>query len=379
MNGLQQRYLDCNATCPPLEAALKAQLEAAQQAYGNPSSLHWAGRNARRALDDARDALAAYIGAESGSVVFTSGGTEANNLAISGYCAGQQPGHIITTAIEHPAVLQPVARLEDAGWQVTRLRPARTGAVSLEDVATAIRDDTRLVAVMAANNETGVMQPVAEIGALCRQQGIAFLVDAVQALGKAKVSLRDWQADFISLSAHKIGGPRGVGALIVRRGMSLQEIAPGGGQERKRRSGTENVPGIAGFAAALSGIDFSSLVGLRDNFEAALSEQMPDAVIFGRDAGRTPNTSMFCVPGMDGETLLMQLDLAGFAVASGSACSSGKREPSHVLLAMGASHEQARSSIRVSFGQSNTTEDAAALVGELLRIRKRLRRMAGAA
>lgn len=374
-----QRYLDFNATCPPLEAALDAQAEAARQAYGNPSSLHWAGRNARRVLDDARDALAAHVGAESGSVVFTSGGTESNNLAITGFCAQHKPGHIITTAIEHPAVLQPVARLEAAGWQVTRLRPEKSGAVALADVADALRDDTRLVAMMAANNETGVLQPVRETGALCRERGVAFLVDAVQMLGKSRVSLRDLQADFISLSAHKIGGPRGVGALIVRRGVSLQEIAPGGGQERKRRSGTENVPGIAGFAAALGGIDFSRYEALRDAFETELLAAIPSASVFGRDAARTPNTSMFCIPGLDGETLLMQLDLAGFAVASGSACSSGKREPSHVLLAMGASQEQARSSIRVSFGPGNTPEDATALVGELQRIRIRLRGMAGAA
>jgi len=374
-----QRYLDFNATCPSLEVALEAQIQAAKQAYGNPSSLHWAGRNARRVLDDARDALAAHVGAESGSVVFTSGGTEANNLAISGYCATQKPGHIITTAIEHPSVLKPLARLEEGGWQVTRLRPSRSGEISADDVLQAIRDDTRLVAVMAANNETGVMQPVAEIGEHCRQHDIAFLIDAVQALGKSKVSLRDWQADFLTISAHKIGGPRGVGALIVRRGMNLQEIAPGGGQERKRRSGTENVPGIAGFAAALGGIDFSGFEGIRNAFEAELTQQLGGVVIFGRDAMRTPNTSMFCIPGLDGETLLMQLDLAGFAVASGSACSSGKREPSHVLLAMGASHEQARSSLRVSFGPSNTGQDASALVAELGRIRQRLRNMAGAA
>jgi len=316
---------------------------------------------------------------ESGSVVFTSGGTEANNLAISGYCATQKPGHIITTAIEHPAVLKPLARLEEDGWHITCLRPSRSGVISADDVFQAIRDDTRLIIVMAANNETGVMQPVAEIGEHCRQHGIAFLIDAVQALGKSKVSLRDWRADFLTLSAHKIGGPRGVGALIVRRGMNLQEIAPGGGQERKRRSGTENVPGIAGFAAALGEIDFSSFAKIRDAFEVALTQQMGDVIIFGHDAVRTPNTSMFCIPGLDGETLLMQLDLAGFAVASGSACSSGKREPSHVLLAMGASHEQARSSLRVSFGPSNTEQDASALVTELSRIRQRLRNMAGAA
>ncbi|MDQ6987009.1 MAG: cysteine desulfurase family protein [Mariprofundaceae bacterium] len=374
-----QRYLDYNATCPPLELALTAQAEAARTAFGNPSSLHGAGRAARRILDDARDVVAAHIGAESGSLVFTSGGTEANNLAISGYCATQKSGHIITTAIEHPSVLQPLARLAETGWQVTYLRPSADGMLAASDVAAAMREDTRLVAVMAANNETGVLQPVAEIGEICRQRDAVFLIDAVQVLGKAKVSLRDWNADFVSFSAHKIGGPRGVGALMMRRGMRIREIAPGGGQERKRRSGTENVPAIAGFAAALGQVDFSALQSLRDAFEEELVAALPEAVIFGKKAQRTANTSMFCIPGLDGETLLMQLDLAGFAVASGSACASGKREPSHVLLAMGARQDQARSSIRVSFGPSNTQQDATALVAELARIRQRLRSMAGAA
>jgi len=374
-----QRYLDHNATCPTLEAALTAQAEAAREAFGNPSSLHASGRAARRVLDDARDAVAAFVGTDSGSIVFTSGGTEANNLAISGYCATQKTGHIITTAIEHPSVLQPLARLQEAGWQVTYLRPNADGVVAASDVAAALREDTRLVAVMAANNETGVLQPVAEIGEICQAHTTAFLVDAVQALGKMRIALRDWQADFVSFSAHKIGGPRGIGALMMRRGMRIQEIAPGGGQERKRRSGTENVPAIAGFAAALGKIDFDALQPLRDAFEAELIAALPDAVIFGQHASRTANTSMFCIPSLDGETLLMQLDLAGFSVASGSACSSGKREPSHVLLAMGVRQEQARSSIRVSFGPSNSQQDATALIAELARIRQRLRHMAGAA
>jgi len=374
-----QRYLDYNATCPPLDAALKIQAQVARDAFGNPSSLHGSGRAARRILDDARDTLAAFIGAESGSIVFTSGGTEANNLAISGYCATQSSGHIITTEIEHPSVLQPVARLQEAGWQVTRLRPNAEGVVLAADVAAALREDTRLVAVMAANNETGVLQPVAEIGAICQAHNAVFLVDAVQVLGKSRIALRDWKADFVSFSAHKIGGPRGIGVLMMRRGIRIREIAPGGGQERKRRSGTENVPAIAGFSAILGQIGFDTLSPLRDGFENELIAALPDAVIFGKHASRTPNTSMFCIPGLDGETLLMQLDLAGFSVASGSACSSGKREPSHVLLAMGVRQEQARSSIRVSFGPSNTPQDATALVTELARIRQHLRSMAGAA
>ncbi len=374
-----QRYLDHNATCPPLEEALEAQAKAARTAFGNPSSLHWAGREARRVLDDARDQLAAFIGAESGSIVFTSGGTEANNLALQGWCAEQTPGHIITTAIEHPSVLRPLELLEKRGWTVTRLKPGPDGVVPAERVFEAAGEQTRLVAMMAANNETGAIQPVAEVGAWCRERGIVFFVDAVQALGKRDVNVRDWHADMVSFSAHKIGGPRGVGALMVRRGLKLAELAPGGGQERRRRSGTENVPGIAGFAAALGRLDFEALRPLRDAFEARLSQALPDVRIFAREAPRTPNTSMFCVPGLEGETLLMQLDLAGFAVASGSACSSGKREPSHVLLAMGATEIEARSSIRVSFGPANTMDDAEALVEALLRIRERLQRMAGVA
>ncbi len=356
---------------------MKAMAEVARKAPGNPSSLHWAGREARRVLDDARDKLAAYIGAESGSIVFTSGGTESNSLAIQGWCAGKEPGRIVASAIEHASILRPLDRLQEAGWELVHLRPDADGVVCAGDVAAAIDARTRLVVLMAANNETGALQPVAEVGAICREHGVPLLVDAVQALDKVRVDVRVWQADFVSFSAHKIGGPRGVGALMVRRGLQLRELAPGGGQERRRRSGTENVPGIAGFATALGGIDFASLRPLRDAFEQELLDHMPDVKIFAAAAARTPNASMFHVPGVDGETLLMQLDLAGFAVASGSACSSGKRDPSHVLLAMGASREEARASIRVSFGPANTREDAHALVDELVRIRERLRRMAG--
>jgi len=373
-----RRYLDHNATCPPLDSVLEATQRAARQAFGNPSSLHWAGRAARKVLDDSREELAEYIGAQSGAIVFTSGGTEANNLAIHGWCSAQKPGRVITSAIEHPSVLRPLECLETAGWEVIRLRPDKNGVVAATDVAEQINGNTRLVAMMAANNETGAIQPVAETGAICRERGAAFLVDAVQALGKVDVDVREWNADFVSLSAHKIGGPRGVGALVVRRGLKINELAPGGGQERKRRSGTENVPGIAGFATAVGGIDFAALAPLRNEFEQKLHTCLPDVIVFSENVKRTPNTSMFCVPGLEGETLLMQLDLAGFAVASGSACSSGKREPSHVLLAMGATHEQSRSSIRVSFGPSSTAEDAAALVNELVRIRERLMSMAGA-
>jgi cysteine desulfurase len=374
---LQHRYLDCNATCAVTEAALAAMVQTSREAFGNPSSLHWAGRAARRVLDDARDALAAHVGAEPGAVVFTSGGTEANNLAIFGTLAGQQPGRIVTTAIEHPSVLRPLERFAQQGWELVRVRPGRDGVVTAEAMQAAIDGETRLVCMMAANNETGALQPVTQVSQYCRTMRIPVLVDAVQALGKIPMDLRLWDADFVSLSAHKIGGPKGVGALIVRRGQPLQELAPGGGQERKRRSGTENVPGIAGFAAAIGEMDFEATSVLRDALEAQLLDHFPEAKVFASEASRLPNTSMIHLPGMDGETLLMQLDLAGFAVASGSACSSGKREPSHVLLAMGATPEEARSSLRLSFGPGNAIEDVEALLEAMEAACGRLQSMTG--
>jgi len=378
------RYLDCNATCPPVEEALTEYLRVARACVGNPSSLHWAGRAARRELEDARERLAAFVGAEPGSVVFTSGGTESDNMAIQGVLDIADPGRVVTTAIEHPAVLQPLERWDTAaaraaGWQVMRVRPATNGVVDAAAMIAHIDADTRLACMMLANNETGAVQPVAEVAAHCRSLGVPMLVDAVQALGKMPIHFRKLDVDFMALSAHKIGGPKGIGALLVRRGVKFQELAPGGGQERKRRSGTENVPAAAGFAAALGVIDFAALAPVRDGFETMLLEKLPDATIFSGDVERIPNTSMLSLPGMDGETLLMQLDLAGFAVASGSACSSGKRDPSHVLMAMGLAQDAARSSIRVSFGPGSSMADAEALVRELVKIRQRLQAMAGIA
>ncbi len=363
-------------------SALEAYVGAARDLVGNPSSLHWAGREARRALEDARESIAACIHADPGSIVFTSGGTESDNIAIQGVLHASAPGKIITSAIEHPAVLQPLSRwasreAREQGWQLVQVRPGSDGRVSAEDFISRIDDSTRLVCIMWANNETGVIQPVKEIVRHCRVTGVPVLVDAVQALGKLSLDCLTLDADFVALSAHKIGGPRGVGALVVRRGVKVRELAPGGGQERKRRSGTENVPGVVAFAAALREADFSSYASMRDAFERALEETIPDAVVFGREAERVANTSLFSIPGLDGETLLMQLDLAGFAVASGSACSSGKREPSHVLLAMGVKSGLARSAVRISFGPGNVRDDGLALVRELGRIRQRLRTMAG--
>jgi len=379
-----QRYLDHNATCPQVQASLEAVARVAKEASGNPSSLHWAGRAARRMIDDARDRLASFLGAEAGSVVFTSGCTEADNIAINSVLSSSQPGRVITTAIEHPAVLQPLDRYSSdqakaEGWDVINIRPGSDGLVTAQDMIDVITADTRLVCMMLVNNESGVIQPVQQVADYCRSLGVPMLVDAAQALGKIPVDFQQLNVDFMGLSAHKIGGPKGVGALLVRRGVRLQELTPGGSQERGRRSGTENVPGIAGFAAALGEIDFTMLAPIRGSFEEQLKAAMPDVNIISENIERVANTSLVILPGMDGETLLMQLDLAGFAIASGSACSSGKSEPSHVLMAMGLSANKARSSIRVSFGPENTLDDAKALVDALVTVRKRLRSMAGIA
>lgn len=373
-----QRYLDYNATCPVLNESIQTLAEVSNKALGNPSSLHWAGRASRKILDDARDELAKYLHVEAGSIVFTSGGTEANNMAIHGWLSTQEPGKIVISSIEHPSVLVPLKNWsEKAGWEVVYVRPQKNGVVDIEKFCSHIDSDTRLACLMMANNETGIVQPVSEVAKYCRELGVTFLVDAVQALGKLPLDLSRLDADFISLSAHKIGGPKGVGALVIKRGRKLDAFIQGGGQERKRRSGTENVPGAAGFASALGVLDFSNCKQVRDGFETSLQAALPDTVIFGYEGDRVANTSMFSMPGLDGETLLMQLDLAGFAVASGSACSSGKRDASHVLLAMGVSNQQARSSIRVSFGPQHTAEDATALIDALVNIRKRLKMMAG--
>lgn len=375
------RYLDCNATYPQLKESLDAVYSAASTASGNPSSLHWAGRAARRIVDDARDQLASFVGADAGSVVYTSGGTEANNIAIQSALSDAKPGRIVTSSIEHPAVLKPLEAFVAAhdGWELIRLRPAVDGVVSAESFDAAITADTRLVCLMYANNESGALQPVEAVAAICRERMVPMLVDGVQVLGKRPINFNLLGIDFMSLSAHKIGGPKGVGALLVRRGVKLKELTPGGGQERGRRSGTENVPGIAGFSAALGIVDFEGCRAVRDLFEAELMQAIPHAEIVAQSVQRSPNTSLIILPGIDGETLLMQLDLAGFAVASGSACSSGKREPSHVLLAMGYSDHKARSSLRVSFGADNSGDDARALVAALLTSQNRLKGMAGVA
>ncbi|PCI43265.1 MAG: aminotransferase [Proteobacteria bacterium] len=373
-----QRYLDYNATCPTLGVALEAMHEAATHASGNPSSMHWAGRSARRILDDARDKIAHYLNVESGSLVFTSGGTEANNMAIFGCLSIAKKGKVVVSAIEHPSVLQTIAYwCERLGHELCLVRPQKNGQVDAKAFCAELDERTVMACLMWANNESGVIQPVQQVVDACKKLSVPVLVDGVQALGKMQVDVHALGADFTSFSAHKIGGPKGVGVLVIRRGVPCETWALGGGQERGRRSGTENVPAVAGFAAALGVLNYADVEAVRDGFEEKLLANMSDVTIHGFDVERVANTSMFTVPGMDGETLLMQLDLAGFAVASGSACSSGKREPSHVLQAMGVGERAARSSLRVSFGIEHTADDANALVDELVRIRSLLKHMAG--
>jgi cysteine desulfurase len=345
-------YLDYNATAPVRPGAAAA-VSDALSLTGNPSSVHRYGRLARRMVEQAREAVAALVGAEPEQVVFTSGGTEANNLALN-TAAGRR---ILVSAGEHDSVLQAAPD----GERVPLTADGIVDVAALADLM-AREPAPALVSVMLANNETGVLQPVAEVARLAHGVGACLHCDAVQAAGKIPVEFGALEVDVLSLSAHKLGGPQGVGALIVRDGLDLPALLHGGGQERRRRPGTENLPGIAGFGAAAreagDGVAaFADLATWRDTLEAAIKDLAPEARIFGSGASRLPNTSCFTMPGVRAETQVMALDLAGAAVSAGSACSSGKVQPSHVLRAMGADEETADSAIRVSLGWASARED----------------------
>ena len=353
----QPIYLDYNATAPVRPEAAAA-VVAALQATGNASSVHGFGREARRILEDAREAVAGLVGAAPAQVIFTGGGTEANDLALGG-CGRAR---VLVSAGEHDSVLQAVPAAE-------RIPLQRDGRVDRSALAALLAADAgpALVSVMLANNETGVIQPLDEVVALARAQGALVHCDAVQAAGKIALDVADLGVDLLSLSAHKLGGPQGVGALVVAEGVPLRPALRGGGQERRRRAGTENLPGIAGFgAAARAAADglaaFAALAALRDDLEARLRALAPEVIVYGAEAPRLANTSCFALPGLPAETQVMALDLAGIAVSAGSACSSGKIEPSHVLRAMGATAQQASSAIRVSLGWRSGAADIEAFV-----------------
>lgn len=345
-------YLDYNATAPLRPEAARAMSET-YGLTGNASSVHGFGRAARRRIEAAREQVAASIGAEPDRIVFTGGGTEANNLALSG--SGR--ARLLVSAGEHDSVLQAAP-----GGTVVPLRPdGRVDLAALEE-SLAAEPRPALVSVMLANNETGVIQPLAEVVTLAHAHGALVHSDAVQAAGKIAVDVAGLGVDLLSLSAHKLGGPTGVGALMVRDGLDLQALLKGGGQERRRRAGTENIPGIVGFAAATAAAESAvgereRLGGLRDRMERRLAGIAPEVVFFGAESPRLPNTSCFAVPGLSAETQVMALDLAGVAVSAGSACSSGKLRPSHVLRAMAAGDETAGCAIRVSLGWRSEAAD----------------------
>lgn len=352
--------------------------------YGNASSIHKEGQTARRALEEAREAVAALLGVSSKEIVFTSGGTESNNAAIFGVAGtAAAPAHVVTTAIEHPSVLEPAAVLEARGWSVTRIAPRANGAIDAADVEAALRADTRLVAVMLANNETGVVQPAAAVGRLCRDRGIHFHCDAVQAPGRIPVDAEAIGADTMAISAHKMHGPKGIAALYVRRGTTLERLLTGGAQERRRRAGTESVPLAVAFghaarmAASLDPVD--RVRELRDALERGIVQGVPGAVVNGAGAERLPNTSNICFRGADAEGIVIGLDLEGVAVSTGSACSSGRVEPSRVLLAMGLSDADARSSVRFSLSSLNSPDEIERVVTLVCELAPRHRRAAGRA
>lgn len=358
-------YLDNAATTKMSKIAIDAMLPYMDGVYGNPSSLHSIGQKANEALVNARERIAKLLGCEVREITFTSGGSEADNQAIvSAAKIGEKNGkkHIVSTAFEHHAVLHTLKKLKKEGFEITLLNVHEDGLVTPEQVAEAIRENTCLVTIMYANNEIGTVQPIKEIGAICRKKGVIFHTDAVQAVGHIHINVKDQNIDMLSLSAHKFHGPKGIGALYVRKGISLTNLIEGGVQERGKRAGTENIPAIMGMAAALeeacSHIDENKeiLTALRDKLISGLSE-IPHSVLNGDAKKRLPGNVNFCFEGIEGESLLLLLDDKGVYASSGSACTSGSLDPSHVLLAIGRVHDIAHGSLRLSLSDENTEEE----------------------
>lgn len=359
-------YLDNAATTKMSETSIKAMLPYMNEIYGNPSSLHSAGQTAAQALNDARERIAGCLGCSAREITFTSGGSEADNQAIiSAAKLGERSGkkHIISTAFEHHAVLHTLKKLEKQGFEVTLLDVHENGIITADEVKAAIRPDTCLVTVMFANNEIGTVQPIAEIGAVCREKGVIFHTDAVQAAGHIAINTQEMNIDMLSLSAHKFHGPKGIGVLYARKGIPLSVLIEGGAQERGKRAGTENIPAIMGMAAALEEAcrnaeeNAKKVSAIRDRLIDGLSK-IPHSVLNGDAENRLPGNVNFCFEGIEGESLLLLLDDKGICASSGSACTSGSLDPSHVLLAIGRPHEIAHGSLRLSVSEENTLEEA---------------------
>ncbi|MEE9226435.1 MAG: cysteine desulfurase family protein [Acidobacteriota bacterium] len=376
---MRRVYLDHNATTPQASEVTDAMRPFFEDKFGNPSSTHREGQEVRNAMEAARERVARFLGARAEEMVFTSGGTESINLAILGSAAGRHGGHVVTTSMEHPAGMEACRQLEGMGVSVTYVSPGDDGAVREDDLEASLRPDTFLVSVMHSNNETGVLQPLSRIAAICRERRIRFHTDAVQSAGKVPLGVSDPPVDLLSLAGPKLYGPKGVGALYVRRGVELPPLFHGGGQERRIRSGTPPVALVVGLGKAVElernlPERFESRIGpLREKLETAVIRNIPGTRIHGEGSSRLPNTSSIGFSGLRGEELLIRLDLEGFAVSTGAACSSGTHRPSHVLLAMGQDPETARETARFSLGWENRSEEVELLLGRLPGIVEQLR------
>jgi cysteine desulfurase len=380
-------YFDHNATTPVDPAVAETVARVMTEEFGNASSVHHFGQRAKAVLDEARSAVATLVGGEPSEVVFTSGGTESDNFALRGVAEALEPTgrrHLIASSIEHEAVLVTLRALARRGWKVTLLPVGVTGIISPDALAAAITDDTAIVSVMHANNEIGTVQPVAELATIAHARGALVHTDAVQSIGKIPVNVRALDVDLLSLSAHKFNGPKGVGALWIKRGARVTSILTGGKHERSRRAGTENVPGIAGLGVAAGlaakklATDAPRLAALRNRLEEAILARVPGTAVNGVREPRVPNTTNISFEAIEAESLLIALDLEGVAVSTGSACSSGTLEPSHVLRAMGLPAPRTQNSIRLSLGAGNTDADVDFVVSRLPAMVEKLRSLTGA-
>ena len=385
LNGklMKRIYLDYAATTPVHPDVLKAMLPYFHEGFGNPSSIHACGQEAKRAVEEARTSVARLISAEAEEICFTSGGTEADNFALEGvaFADEKKGGHIITTAIEHHAILETCKFLEKRGFKVTYLPVDKYGMVDPDSVRKAITPQTILISGMNANNEIGSIQPLAEIGKIAREAGVYFHTDAVQTVGHIPVDVNTLGVDLLSMSVHKLYGPKGIGALYIRKGTRIAPFMHGGGQERGRRASTENVPGIVGFGKAAEialpemNEEAARLTELRDKFIAELQTRIDDIHLNGHPVKRLPNNVNVSISFVEGEAMLLNLDMVGICASTGSACSSGNLEPSHVLLATGCSHEQAHGSLRFTLGKWTTGEELEKVLDVLPPIVKKLRAM----
>lgn len=380
---MRKVYLDHNATTPTHPEVVKAMLPYYEEVFGNASSIHQFGQQARKAIDEAREKVAEFIGAKPEEIVFTSGGTEADNFAIKGvaYANEKKGKHIITSSIEHHAVLSPCKYLEKQGFQVTYIPVDKYGLIEPDEVKKAITKETILINIMHANNEIGTIEPIAEIGKIAKEKEVYFHTDAIQTVGKIPVNVDEVNVDLLSLSGHKIYGPKGIGALMIRKGTRIQPLIYGGHHEKNRRAGTENVPGIVGLSKAIeiakTTMERESiyLTNLRNRLCSGIGEKIDYVYLNGNPGKRLPNTLNMSFEFVEGESIILNLDMKGVAVSSGSACTSGSLEPSHVLKAMGVDPSLAQGSIRFSLGKDNTEEDIDYVLEILPEIISRLRAM----